>query len=72
MSDDSFASLFEAQGPANSRQRNVRVGESLEAVVMQVGRDTIFLELDGKRQAMLDTVEMRNDDGTLEKGPHVF
>ncbi len=66
MSDDSFASLFEAQGPANSRQRNVRVGESLEAVVMHVGRDTIFLELDGKRQAMLDTVEMRNDDGTLD------
>jgi small subunit ribosomal protein S1 len=67
MSDDSFASLFEAtakDGPKG--HRSVRVGETLEAVVVQVGKDTIFLELDGKRQAMLDVIEVQNPDGTVD------
>jgi small subunit ribosomal protein S1 len=67
MPDDSFASLFEAeakQGP--SGHRKVRVGETIEAAVVQVGRETIFLEFDGKRQAMLDVIEVQNPDGTVD------
>jgi small subunit ribosomal protein S1 len=67
MPDDSFAALFEAEashGP--SGHRKVHVGETLEAVVVQVGRDTVFVELDGKRQAMLDRIDVENPDGTVD------
>ncbi len=65
---DSFAALFESSqaGPgAAARKKRVRVGDRLEAVVVQVGRDAVFVELDGKQQAFLDTVELRDPDGTI-------
>ena len=66
-SDDTFAALFEAQPKGNNKpQRNLRIGETIEAVVVQVGQDTIFLELDGMRQAMLDAIELRYPDGTMD------
>src|SRR5678815_5937843 len=66
MSDEeSFAALFAAQSKDQKFQRSVRVGEVVEGLVVHVGADTIFVELDGKRQAMLDTVEMRAEDGTV-------
>jgi small subunit ribosomal protein S1 len=65
MSDDTFAALFEAQG-AQPKMRAVRVGETIEAVVSQVGRDTVFVELDGKRQGMLDVEDLLSPDGALE------
>ena len=66
MSDDTFAALFEAQAQAQPKMRAVRVGETIEAVVAQVGRETVFVELDGKRQGMLDVEELRGPDGSLE------
>src|SRR5262249_54967436 len=70
MSDDeSFAALFEAQcqgEPRQRPQRPVRVGETVEGLVAHVGADTIFVELDGKRPAMLDAIEMRNQDGSID------
>ncbi|MFO0672392.1 MAG: S1 RNA-binding domain-containing protein [Polyangiaceae bacterium] len=67
MSDEheSFASLFAAQSKDQTRVRAVRVGDAVEGLVVHVGEDTIFVELDGKRQAMLDTIEMRAEDGTV-------
>src|SRR5258707_193819 len=65
--DDSFAALFEAQPKGSAKPaRNLRVGDTIEAIVVRVGKDTIFLEIDGKRQAMLDTIEMRGADGSLD------
>jgi small subunit ribosomal protein S1 len=68
MSDDnSFAALFAAQSAEAQRgHRKVRVGDMLEAVVVQIDKETIFVELDAKRQAMLDVAEMRRPDGTLD------
>jgi small subunit ribosomal protein S1 len=67
MAKDSFAALFEAQAKdAQTAHRKVRVGEMLQAVVVQVDKETIFVELDAKRQAMLDVAEMRAPDGTLD------
>src|SRR5580765_2165453 len=67
MDKDSFAALFEAQSAdAQQGHRKVRVGEMLQAVVVQVDKETIFVELDAKRQAMLDVAEMRAPDGTLD------
>src|SRR5581483_8291920 len=61
-----FAALFEAQAKGPAKQRSIRVGETLEAVVVRVGKETIFLEIDGKRQAMLDAIEMRGADGSID------
>jgi small subunit ribosomal protein S1 len=66
---DSFAALFEGQGaqpavPAR-RKKNVRVGDRVEAVVVQVGRDTVFVELEGKEQAFIEAVEVRDAEGNI-------
>jgi small subunit ribosomal protein S1 len=37
----------------------------LEAKVVQVGKDTVFVELDGKRQAFIEAVDLRAPDGTM-------
>ncbi len=62
---DSFAALFEGQGSAPTRRKHVRIGERLEAVVIQVGRDLVFVELDGKQQAFIEAAEVRDPDGTI-------
>ena len=63
---DSFAALFEGQGSAPpARRKRVRVGERLEAVVIQIGRDLVFVELDGKQQAFIEASEVRDPDGTI-------
>jgi len=63
--EGSFAALFESQPQTVPRRRNVRVGDRVEATVVQVGKDSVFVELDGKRQAFIDAVELRAPDGTL-------
>ena len=60
---DSFASLFEQT--TVKKARSLRVGERLEGTVILVGRDAIFVEVDGKREAYIEAVELRAPDGTL-------
>jgi small subunit ribosomal protein S1 len=67
---ESFGALFEQQAaPAGragrARVRAPRVGDRLEGVVVRVGRESVFLELDGKRQAFIDAAELRGEDGTM-------
>jgi small subunit ribosomal protein S1 len=64
--EDSFAAMFEAQGPQVGRRKHVRVGDRLEAVVVQIGKEAIFVELDGKQQAFIEASELRNADGEIE------
>jgi small subunit ribosomal protein S1 len=63
--EDSFAAMFEQQGAPPRKRRAIRVGDRLDAVVIQVGRDAVFVELDGKQQAFLEAAELRDDDGTI-------
>jgi small subunit ribosomal protein S1 len=75
MSDDqadSFAALFErtsastgADGTANRRRKGPKPGDRIEGIVVKVGSDSVFLELDGKQQAFLDASEFRAPDGTM-------
>ena len=58
----SFASLFEQTAAPRSAPR-FRVGDRLDAVVTQVGREFVFVEIDGKRQAYLDIIEVSAPDG---------
>jgi small subunit ribosomal protein S1 len=63
---DSFAALFEGQGASvPARRKPIRVGDNLSAVVVQVGRDLVFVELDGKQQAFIEIAEVRGLDGTV-------
>ena len=67
--EDSFAAMFEQDAaktaqPARRPRRALRIGDRLDAIVVQVGRDTVFVELDGKQQAFIDGIELREPDGT--------
>ncbi|HEY2515917.1 MAG TPA: S1 RNA-binding domain-containing protein [Polyangiaceae bacterium] len=61
--NDSFAALFEQS--TVKKARAVRIGERVEGTVILVGRDAVFIELDGKREAFIEAVELRAPDGTL-------
>lgn len=63
--EESFAAMFEQQGAPPRPRRAIRVGDRLDAVVIQVGRDAVFVELDGKQQAFLEAAEVRDEDGTI-------
>ena len=74
--EDSFAALFEKESgarPEQRRKRSVRVGDKLEAVVVHVGKDSVFVELDGKQQAFFDAVDLRDEEGnvTVKEGDRV-
>ncbi len=64
--EDSFAAMFEeSAGKTTPRAKKLRVGERIEAVVVQVGRDAVFVEVSGKQQAFLEAVELRDDAGEM-------
>jgi small subunit ribosomal protein S1 len=64
--EDSFAAMFEQQPVAPRKRRATRVGDRVDAIVIQVGRDAVFVEIvDGKQQAFLEAAELREDDGTM-------
>lgn len=67
MGGDSFAALFEGQGAGAmpARRKKVRVGDRLEAIVIQVGREAVFVEIDGKQQAFIEAAEVRDADGAI-------
>ncbi len=68
--EDSFAALFEqstAQG--GTRRRNPRVGDVLDALVVQVGRDAVFVELEGRRQGYIESLDLKAPDGTIKAAP---
>ena len=64
---DSFAAMFEAEKgnvPAR-RKKDPRVGDRLEAVVVQIGKDLVFVELDTKQSAFIEADELRDDQGEI-------
>ena len=59
-----FAALFEEQAAVDraggrKRRRNAKPGDRVEGVVVQVGKDSVFVEIDGKQQAYIE------NDGSL-------
>jgi len=69
---ESFASLFEQSAPTK-RAKAVRVGQRVKAVVIQVGQESVFVEIDGKTQAFLEAADLRNEEGeiTVKEGDTV-
>ena len=62
--DEGFAALFEKAGAQGVRQRRMSVGDEVEGVVVKVGRDEVFLDLDGKREAFVERIALVGGDGT--------
>jgi small subunit ribosomal protein S1 len=62
---ESFAALFEQSGKAAPQRRGPRVGDALDVVVVQVGKEAVFVELDGRRQGFIEAAELRAPDGTM-------
>src|SRR5580658_540765 len=63
---DKFAALFEKTGRAAPPRGRARVGEALWATVVLVGRDAVFVDLDGRRQGFIEAANLRAPDGTLK------
>ncbi len=61
---DSFASLFEQQ-PATASGRSFRVGDRLDVTVVRVGKNAVFVELDGKRQGFFEASDLLDENGQL-------
>ncbi|MFW5739518.1 MAG: S1 RNA-binding domain-containing protein [Myxococcota bacterium] len=60
--DDSFASLFE-KADAPKRQRRLSVGDEIDGVVIKIGTDAVFVDLDGKREAFIDRESLQDAAG---------
>jgi small subunit ribosomal protein S1 len=64
--EETFAALFEQSGKAAPRARGPRVGDTVDVVVVQVGKEAVFVELDGRRQGYIEAVDVRAPDGTVK------
>ncbi|MGH7434741.1 MAG: S1 RNA-binding domain-containing protein [Polyangiaceae bacterium] len=64
--DDSFAALFEKSGGFGPARRGARVGETMSVVVIQTGKDAVFVETDDRRQGFIEASNLRAPDGTLK------
>jgi small subunit ribosomal protein S1 len=63
--EDSFAALFERTGKAAPPRHAPRIGETFNAVIVQVGRDAVFVDLDGRRQGAIEANDLRAPDGSI-------
>lgn len=66
-SDESFAALFEkaSQQAKSPRRRGLSPGLELDVVVVSVGKEAVFVDLDGKQEGFIDARELSNDQGAL-------
>lgn len=63
---ESFAALFEQSGKAAPARRAPRLGDVVEVVIVQVSKDAVFVELDGRRQGYFESTDLRAPDGSTK------
>lgn len=61
--DESFAALFEQSGKTAQRARRARPGDVVLATVVQVGKEAVFVELEGRQQAFIEASELHDAEG---------
>lgn len=66
MSDETFADLFQAKSLS---QKSLQPGERITAVVIDIKKDSVFLDIGGKSEGLLDAAELRGEDGELTVQP---
>src|SRR4051794_20744820 len=62
---ESFAALFESDASRTPRRRSYSAGVELDVVVVQIGRDAVFVELDGKQEGFIESKDLTNKAGEL-------
>jgi len=65
--DEDFAAMFEAsQGsqPRKAKQR-LRVGQSVQGIVIQIGAQTVFVDVGAKAEARIDRDQVSDKSGEL-------
>ena len=60
---DSFASLFESSRPEGRSRTRIAPGQQLDVVVVKIGRDAVFVDLDGKQEGFLELVTLLGPEG---------
>ena len=67
-SKDDFAAMLDASmnaGPGRAKAR-LRQGQPVEGTVVQIGRDTIFVDVGTRSEASIDRHQLEDDDGQLK------
>jgi len=62
---DGFAALFEQAGGTAPKSQRLSVGARVEVVVSRITKDAVFVDLDAKRPAYLDAIELTGPDGVV-------
>jgi len=62
MSDESFADLFQVKTVS---RKAMQPGDRVEATIVGISGDNIFLDVGGKSEGVLKAAELRNDAGEL-------
>ncbi len=63
--EESFAALFE-QTRGVPRAKAPRPGDLLDVVVVQVGKDAVFVDLEGRRQGFIESIDLKDRDGAVK------
>jgi len=59
---EDFATLFAREGA----QRPIHVGQVIKGRVLQIGEETIFVDVGGKGEALIDRAELTDDHGNVK------
>ena len=62
---ESFASLFEGEAARAPRRRSFAPGDQMDVTVVQIGRDAVFVELDGKQEGFIEAKDLSGKTGDL-------
>lgn len=63
--DESFAAMFEREAAPVRKRRDARIGQVVSGQIVSVGKDAVFVEIEGRQQAFFEAVDLRAPDGTL-------
>lgn len=63
--DDTFASLYADSEKPGKRRAEARVGERVDVTVLKIGRDAVFVSLDGKQEGYIERAELTTKEGEL-------
>ena len=58
---EDFATLFAREGA----QRSLEVGQVVKGRILQIGAETIFVDVGGKGEALIDRAEMQDEHGNV-------
>jgi small subunit ribosomal protein S1 len=62
MPEEDFAAMFEASLQARPLAR----GQQVDGTIVRIGREVALVDVGGKSEAVLDTAELRNEDGQID------